>query len=131
MNPTRIDLAVGQSQAAGLVKRYRDRLVAQDRLPPDRALRLACRTYAEGYVHVVAAPGQVWQRTAPDGTGRDLLLVLAFDLSREGRTVLCEYVDGEYDELLLEDLRDHYALHSWPAGIDGEPAWEVPGGADG
>ncbi|WP_405497516.1 hypothetical protein [Streptomyces sp. NBC_00096] len=127
---TRIDLAVGQARAAELVKRYRDRLVEHDRIPPDRALRLACQAYAEGYVYVTAAPGQVWKRSVQQGTAADRLLVLSFDQSWEGRTVLCEYLGGEYDELLLEELRDHYTLHSWPADDGGEPVWGAPGADD-
>ncbi|MFI8105922.1 hypothetical protein [Streptomyces sp. NPDC086023] len=124
----RIDLAVGQARAAELVKRYRDRLMEHDRLPPDRALALACQAYADGYVYVTAAPGQVWERTEKAGGGSDMLLILSFDQSWQGRTALCEFADGEHDELLLEELRAHYTLRCWPAGDGAEPSWIGPGG---
>ncbi|MFE9560008.1 hypothetical protein ACFYM0_02720 [Streptomyces sp. NPDC006487] len=124
---TRIDLAVGQARAAELVKLYRDRLVEHDHLPADRALHLACQAYADGYVYVTAAPGQVWERKEKDGTGPDLLLILSFDQSQEGRTALCEYSDGEHDELLLDELRRHYALRCWPADDNTEPSGPCPG----
>lgn len=123
----RIDLVLGQAGAAELVERYRDRLVELDRLPPDRALRLAREAYAEGHVYATAAPGQVWERTEKEGAATDHLLVLSLDLSWLGRVALCEFADGEHDELLLDELRAHYVLHSWPAGVDGEPSWNGPG----
>ncbi|MCY0932136.1 hypothetical protein OTB20_39425 [Streptomyces sp. H27-H1] len=130
----RIDLAVGQARAAELVKCYRDRLVEQDLIPPEGALRLACQTYADGYVYVTAAPGQFWERAEKEGTGTDLLLVLSLDQAWQGRTALCEFADGEHDELLLEELRYGYTLHSWPPGEGGEgdePAWPRADGCPG
>ncbi|MEV7417061.1 hypothetical protein [Streptomyces sp. NPDC089919] len=125
---TRIDLAVGQARAAELVGLYRDRLTEQDRLPADRALRLACQAYADGYVYVTAAPGQVWERKEKQGTGADLLLLLSFDQAWEGRAALCEFEDGEHEELLLEELRERYALRCWPAAdADGAPSWPCSG----
>ncbi|MFE9566490.1 hypothetical protein ACFYM0_35960 [Streptomyces sp. NPDC006487] len=72
-------------------------------------------------------PGQVWERKEKDGTGPDLLLILSFDQSQEGRTALCEYSDGEHDELLLDELRRHYALRCRPADDNTEPSGPCPG----
>ncbi|MCX4781796.1 hypothetical protein [Streptomyces sp. NBC_01264] len=124
---TRIDVALGQARAAALVERYRDRLVEQDLIPPDRALRLACQAYCEGYVYVTAAPGQVWERIEKEDGGSDHLLILSFDQSWLGRTALCEFTDGEHEELLLDELDEQYALHSWPADEGGEASWTGPG----
>ncbi|MGP3690533.1 hypothetical protein ACTVZO_38555 [Streptomyces sp. IBSNAI002] len=123
----RIDVALGQDRAAELVGRYRDRLVEQDMIPPDRALRLACQAYCDGYVYVLAAPGQVWERIEQHAWGGDHLLILSLDQSWLGRTALCEFDDGEHEELLLDELDEHYTLHSWPAEEGGEPSWTGPG----
>lgn len=116
----RIDRIVGGIRAAELINQYRKRLREQDALPDAAALAIACESYASGYIYVVAAPGQVWNRLEdadenadPDDPRQIEVMDIDF-VAGLGHCALYENVCGTVDRIALDQLDERFILAFWP-----------------
>ncbi|MFE5541698.1 MULTISPECIES: hypothetical protein [Streptomyces] len=112
----RIDRVVGAEAAAELVDRYRAELCEQDMLPDAVALAVARRVYEDGYIYVVARPGQIWgRRDFSRSDPYELRIVTLNNTPVAGHTALCQEPLGLFHVLPLRELAVRYALKEWPA----------------
>ncbi|WP_069874524.1 hypothetical protein [Streptomyces malaysiensis] len=112
----RLDLIVGQEQAAGWMRSLATDLAHQDQIPYDTALRLVCDRASDSEPRLLAAPGQVWSLhpdADPDEAPCPRLAILA-RLTAPPRVLVTDPDDSasEVDELLIEAL-DLYQLQTW------------------
>ncbi|MFJ6637101.1 hypothetical protein ACIQMR_38210 [Streptomyces sp. NPDC091376] len=120
----RIDLVVGGVRAAELVNEYRGRLQEWDLLPDEAALAVACTAYADGYVHVVAAVGQIWESVGEgEGAPPHQIRIVEIGITPGGDhfaevRMLC----GISACVSLDDLGLRYRLVRWPQGALSGPA---------
>ncbi|MEV6681613.1 hypothetical protein AB0N09_32790 [Streptomyces erythrochromogenes] len=112
----RIDRVVGADTAAELVNRYRAELRELDMLPDSVALSVACQAYADGYIYVVARPGQVWVRRGDTRAEPFQLRIVTLSNSVEwGHVALCQEPLGLFHDIALDDLAEYFALKEWPS----------------
>jgi hypothetical protein len=113
-----LDLILGPTGAARLMRRLAAQLAREDCLPPDTALRIACERATDGDPILLAAPGQCWRLrddVDPDDAPARMLSIharlaappriIASDADAPGEA-------GALDELLLKVL-DMYELAYW------------------
>ncbi|ONK09283.1 hypothetical protein [Streptomyces sp. MP131-18] len=119
-------LLLGPQQAARVVRQLADDLIHQDRIDPDRALRIVCDRALAGDPLLLAAPGQTWtlrDDIDPDEAPARRLVILG-RLTGPARIVVADpdLPDSCTDELLL-DVLELYELETWhlpDALLDGE-----------